>query len=36
MLEAIVKIFENTQLVDVIALSAEELEMLLMNEKENE
>jgi len=36
LLEAIDKIFDYTQPGDIIALSAEELEMLLMNEKENE
>ncbi len=36
LLEAIDKIFDHTQPGDIIALSAEELEMLLMNEKENE
>ncbi len=30
------KIFDYTQTEDIIALSAEELEMLLMSEKENE
>jgi len=36
LLEAIDKIFDYTQPQDIIALSAEELEMLLMSEKENE
>jgi hypothetical protein len=34
--EALDKIFDYTQPEDIIALSAEELEMLLMSEKENE
>ena len=36
LLEAIDKIFDYTQPEDIIALSAEELEMLLMSEKEND
>ena len=36
LLEAIDKIFDYIQPEDIIALSAEELEMLLMSEKENE
>lgn len=36
LLEAMDKIFDYTQPEDIIALSAEELEMLLMSEKENE
>jgi len=36
LLEAIDKIFDYTQPEDIIALSAEALEMLLMSEKENE
>ena len=36
LLEAIDKIFDYTQPEDIIGLSAEELEMLLMSEKENE
>jgi len=36
LLVAIDKIFDYTQPEDIIALSTEELEMLLMSEKENE
>jgi len=36
LLEAIDKIFDYKQPEDIIAISAEELEMLLMCEKENE
>lgn len=36
LLLAIDKIFDYTQPEDIIALSTEELEMLLMSEKENE
>jgi hypothetical protein len=36
LLETIDKIFDYTQPQDIIALSTEELEMLLMSEKENE